>query len=52
MEREAECVACCEEVGTGVDVNGYVVLWLGAQKGKEGVEGGGEEDRFGGSWNW
>lgn len=39
MEGETESVAGCEEVGSRVEVGGYVVGGLGGEEGEEGEAG-------------
>ncbi len=47
MEREAEGVAFCEEVGEAVNVGGNVVWSLGGEVREELLEGSGEDEGFG-----
>jgi hypothetical protein len=39
VEREADCVAGCEEVGKPVDVGGDVVWFLSLEEWEEDLEG-------------
>ena len=41
MEGKTDCVAGGDEVGSGVDVSGHVVIGLSAEKREESAEGGG-----------
>jgi hypothetical protein len=49
VEREADCVAGCEEVREAVDVGGDVMWFLGLEEWEEGLEGFREDE---GSPRW